>query len=122
MLGIFALIGACSMANANTLFINNTTNCTYDISIGGIGGSGGALNVAVPGMSSATSAPPSSGIFGVKIAFPNVTGGNTGTYVGDTVPFASTAGMPAPICFTPFGYITAIWQTAPNGDVTLTIL
>ena len=120
ILGIAALVGACGIADANVLTINNNTNCTYDISIGGIGTSGG-VTVAVPGTSTFTSSPITT-IFGVKIVFVNITGGTGGTYVGDTTPFANTMGSPAPACPTPFGYITALWQTAPNGDVTLTIL
>ncbi len=122
ILGVAALIGACSMADANTLTINNNTNCTFDLSIGGIGNYSGPPTVAVPGTSTYSSNFPSPAIFGVKIMFTNVAGTNGGTSVGDTVPFANTMGSPAPACPTPFGYITAVWQTAPNGHVTLTIL
>ncbi len=47
ILGV-ALMGACSMADANTLTVNNSTGCTFDLSIGGIGSSG--VTVAPPGM------------------------------------------------------------------------
>ena len=103
------------------LTIKNTTNCTYDLSIGGLGNSTGPT-VAVPGTSTFFSNFPSSGIFGVKITFVDVLGGTGGTYVGDNTPYASTTGAPAPACPTVFGFITAVWQTAANGDVTLTIL
>ncbi len=119
ILGIAALIGACGMADANVLTVNNNTNCTFDLSIGGIGTSG--PTVAIPGASTFTSSPITT-ISGAKIMFINAAGGTGGTYVGSTVPFANTMGSPAPACPTPFGYITAVWQTAPNGDVTLTIL
>lgn len=123
ILGTLALIGACSMADANTLTINNNTACTYTLSIGGIGNYPGPNpTVAVPGTSIFNSYPPSNGIFGVKILFIDVAGANGGTYVGSNVPFANTAGSPAPACPTPFNFITAVWQTATNGDVTLTIL
>jgi hypothetical protein len=123
ILGTLALIGACSMADANTLTINNTTGCTYTLSIGGIGNYPGPFpTVAVPGTSSFNSYPPSSGISAIKILFTDVTGANGGTSVGNTVPYGSTMGSPAPACPTTFGYITAVWQVATNGDVTLTIL
>jgi hypothetical protein len=121
ILGTLALIGACSMADANTLFVTNNTGCTYDLSIGGIGISG--VTVAPPGASSfASSVTPPTTISGVKITFLSVTGANGGVYVGNGTPFANTMGSPAPACTTPFGYITAVWQTAPSGDVYLTIL
>lgn len=123
ILGTLALIGACSMANANILTVKNNTNCTYTLSIGGIGNYPGPTpTVAIPGTSTFNSNPPSSGISGVKIVFTDVNGDNGGTSVGNTVPFANTMGSPAPACSTPFGFITAVWQIAPNGDVTLTIL
>ena len=123
ILGTLALIGACSMADANTLTINNTTGCTYTLSIGGIGNYPGPFpTVAVPGSSIFNSYPPSNGISGVKIEFVSVTGANVGIGVGNNAPFGSTMGSPAPACPTPFGYITAVWQVAANGDVTLTIL
>ncbi len=121
ILGIAALVGTCSVADANILTINNNTNCTYNLSIGGIG-SGGGATVAIPGTSSFTSGPPSSGIFGVKIMYADITGATSQIYVGDNMPFANSIAFPAPSCPTPFNYITAIWQTAANGDVTLTIM
>ena len=121
ILGTLALIGACTMADANTLTVNNQTACNYPLSIGGIGG-GGGTTVAVPGTSSFTSSAPSAGIFGVKIMFVDITGATSQIYVGDTVPFANSMSMPAPSCTVPFNYITAIWQIAPSGDVTVTLL
>lgn len=120
ILAVVALTGVCGMANANQLQINNNTPCTFDLSIGGIGSSG--PTVAVPGTSFFNSTPPSSGISAVKILFTDVAGNLGGTAVGNSTPFGSTMGMPAPACPTPFGYITAIWQTLPSGDVVLTIL
>jgi hypothetical protein len=121
ILGVAALIGACSMADANTLTVHNNTNCTYDLSIGGIG-NGGGFTVAVPGTSTFNSNFPSTGIFGVKVMYADVNGSLSQIYVGDNLPFANSTALPAPSCPTPFNFITAVWQTAPNGDVTLTIL
>ncbi len=116
-----ALIGACNMADANTLTINNTTNCTYNLSIGGIGG-GGGVTVAVPGSSSFNSAPPSPGIFGVKIMYADVTGGLSQIDVSNGSPYANSLALPAPVCSSAVGYLTAVWQILPNGDVVLTLL
>ena len=120
ILGVTALIGACSIADANILTVNNNTSCTYDLSIGGIGTSG--PTVAIPGTTTFSSSAPSTGIFGVKVMFVDITGATSQIYVGDTVPFANSTAFPAPSCPTPFNFITAIWQTASNGDVILTIL
>lgn len=121
ILGITALVGACSIADANTLTVNNNTNCTYNLSIGGIG-NGGGVTVATPGTTTFNSNFPSTGIFGVKVMYVDVTGNFSQIYVGDNTPFANSTALPAPSCPTPFNSITGIWQTAPNGDVTLTIL
>lgn len=114
-----ALIGACSMADANTLFITNNNNCTYDLSIGGIGSSG--PTVAVPGTSSYSSSGTTS-ISGVKLMFLDVTGTTSQIYVGNGTPFANSAGFPTPVCSNQFNMITAIWQVDPAGDVHLTIM
>lgn len=121
ILGLAALMGACSIADANMLTINNNTSCTYKLSIGG-GTSTPGPNVAVPGTSTFFSVPPSGIIFGVKIMFVDITGATSQIAVGDITPFANSLAFPAPACPTPFNYITAIWQTATNGDVILTIL
>ena len=121
ILGTMALIGACSMADANTLFIINNNNCTYDLSIGGIGSSG--PTVAVPGASSfSSSTSPATTISGVKLMFLDVTGSTSQIYVGNGTPFANSAGFPAPVCSNQFNMITAIWQVDPAGDVHLTIM
>jgi hypothetical protein len=120
ILGTLALIGACSMADANTLTVTNNTGCTYNLSIGGIGSSG--PTVAPPGPSSFVSTPPSSGISGVKIMFTDVTGSTIQLNVGNGSPFASSMGMPAPACTTNFGYVSAIWQINASGDVFLTLM
>jgi hypothetical protein len=121
ILGLVALTGACSIADANTLTINNNTSCTYNLSIGG-GTSAPGPTVAAPGSSIFSSVPPSGNIFGVKIMFVDVTGATSQIYVGDTVPFANSSAFPAPACPTPFSFVTAIWQTTPGGDVIVTIL
>ena len=121
ILGAIALIGTCSIADANVLTVNNQTNCTYDLSIGGIGSSG--PTVALPGTSTFTSSTsPVTTIDAVKIMFVNITGATSQINVGNGSPFANSMAFPAPSCPVPFNYITALWQVAPNGDVTLTIL
>ncbi len=117
VLGVAALIGACSMADANTLTINNNTGCTYNLSISGAGGS-----TAAPGTSTFTSTNPAIAITSIKIMFNDVNGGTIQLNVGNGSPFASSLGLANPACPTQFNYVTAIWQLATNGDVVLTIM
>lgn len=120
ILSALVLIGACSMADANILKVTNSTGCTYDLSIGGIGTSG--PTVAAPGISTFSSSAPSSGITSVKVTFTDVTGNTIQLNVGNGSPFASSMGLATPACPTPFGYVSAIWQQYPNGDVALTLM
>lgn len=121
ILGVLALTGACSMADANTLTVKNMNNCTYDLSIGGIGSS--APTVAAPGTTTFTSSTsPVTTISGVKIMFQDINGNMIQLNVGNGSPFASSMGLAAPLCPTPFNYVTAVWQLGPSGDITLTIM
>lgn len=119
ILGVLALTGVCGMANANKLTINNSTPCTYDLSIGGIGNS--SPSVAVPGISEFDSSPITT-ISGIKIMFPDVNGATIQLNVGNGSPFASSQGLPAPACATSSGYVMAIWQLLPSGDINLMIM
>lgn len=121
MLGALALIGVCSMANANQLTINNNTGCTYDLSIGGIGNTSNPM-IAVPGTSTYNSSAPSTGIFGVKVMYVDVLGGQSQISVGNGSPYANSLSLPTPTCTSAVGYLTAVWQNLPNGDVVLTLL
>ncbi len=123
ILGTLALIGACTMADANTLDIKNNTGCTYTLSIGGIGNYPGPFpTVAPPGASSFMSYAPSTGITSIKIMFTDVNGNGIQLNVGNGSPYASSLGLATPACPTPFGYVSAIWQVDPSGNIVLTLM
>jgi hypothetical protein len=116
LLAALALTGTFSLAQANTLTVNNTTGCAIYMGLNSVG-----LTYAMPGSTVVTFSPD---ITNAKFEYPLTTGLYSGSFaVGFGYPFVSTAGYAAPGCSTATGSIAAIWQQAtPTGDVVLTFL
>ncbi|RQO32471.1 hypothetical protein DBR32_02380 [Taibaiella sp. KBW10] len=111
-----ALAGTFQMAQANTLTINNLTNCTLRCGISYYG------DVMVPpGLSTYTSTPGND-ISSLKLEFLAVNGSYLQLVSGITPSYSSGAGMPSPVCPTPMGYLTLSWaQASPTANATMII-
>lgn len=115
LLAALTLTGTFSLAQANTLTINNNTGCTIYMGLNSVG-----LQYVPPGSVTVTFQPD---ITNAKFEYPTSTGYSGSFAVGFGFPYVSTMGAAAPACSTAVGYITAVWQQAnPTGNVVLTFL